>query len=230
MPKLKKLRLSKDLPGVNLYRKDKFAFIFRNIGLTSKRVKTDPAFARTRRKATEFTTAAHLAHLIYRSLLPAPVKWKGNNCYRRLLASLVKNTPLEAFSCNPAAFPQPPFFSTQTLLYPGNKKLHVLTIPPFNPLKDINAPVGATHFTLSLRLVSVNTATGKTATAFSNCPVFYRLLPAPAKERKLVLLAWEGPTTMAIAAIGIAFYYAAENDFLTFNHGHSDNLFLQPVH
>src|SRR5258706_152189 len=148
MHKLKKLRLSRDMVGLNLYRTYGLSFIFRNVGLSAKRVKTDAAFAATRQKAARFAAAARAAGLIYRSLLPRSYQWDGKSCFRKLLSCLVKGIKNEWVPCHPEGLHQARLCTLIAFECPTIEKGMVLTIPPLHPTMDINAPLSATHFKL----------------------------------------------------------------------------------
>lgn len=235
MPKLKKLRLSKDLPGVNLYRRDKFAFVFRNTGLTRKRVLNHAVFGNTRRKAAAFAYASKTAGRLYRALLPEAAAWNGKDCYHRILAQTLKGaaTPgpaLHGFPCNPHSFPQPILHAVCSLSYHPAEQMITALIPSLHPIKDINAPLGATHFTLSLTIKTWNTITGAKQSVRHEHPVFYRLNRMKTKSIKLKLPETNDAGLHIAAIAGIAFYTSSGDDLYTFNNRKSDVMDIIRVH
>jgi hypothetical protein len=229
MPKLKKLRLSKDLPGVNLYRKDKFAFVFRNVGLTSHRVKTTPAFAVTRRKAAAFSQAATTARYIYRTLLPFMEPLNSGDCYKRLLARIVQSTnasgtspahwnanALTGFQCNLHAFPQPTLHKHCTLHYIKEENTAIAHLPPLFPLTHINAPIGATHFQPALLLAAIYPHTGQKEIQTACPSVFHRLYLPTTKTIDLSLKIDPTRPAILLAAIKISFCLFSDHSFQTF--------------
>jgi hypothetical protein len=235
MPKLKKLRLSKDLPGVNLYRKDKFAFVFRNIGLTAKRVKTDAAFAATRAKATAFAGSATIAGHIYRAIKESASHLDGKDCYRRILARTVSAMPpfvttqgpvqyigLSGFQCNTHAFPQRALHALCSMDHITGQKIITARIPALFPPTDINGPWGATHFKLSLLLAIIYTDTGEKVSTLASHPILFQLALPMKRPLEATLKINIHRPAIILAAVKIAFCSGDGFCFHTWNHGTRD--------
>jgi len=235
MHKLKKLRLSKDLPGVNLYRRDKFSFVFRRPGLTAHRVNTDPAFAATRRRATAFARAAGLAAHLHRLLAPllGPVAAKTN--YRRLVAALVKDINnrqswpgrgvvniLKAFPCNSRSIPQPGLLSRYRLAYDSPNNTITLSMPSLRLTRDINPPIGATHAQPWMMLAIIQGQTGLACVKLHQENAFFPLFPGRTRKMKLSMQNVSPPAPVVLAVAGIRFWVSSPGEWAPFNHQASD--------
>ena len=236
MRKLKKLRLSKDLPGVNLYRKDKFAFVFRKRGLSSFRVKTDPAFAVTRSKAACFAHTSYIASRIYQILRPVPAAHVTSTCYKRILAELQKEknnrsdahgqtalTILQGFRVNVHSFQQPTLHSLCRLERNDEQGIVNACIPPLHLVRDINAPIGATHCSLALLLAAFNVETGVIQEKIHEEEIIYRLAPGMTSRMDLSLKQPGFTSILLLAVVGVRFFEAGRNEIYSFNHSKSDS-------
>lgn len=158
MKETKKIRITKHcIPGVILQPKDGYWQV-RQVGLTAKRVKTDPAFKRTRQQAKELAQAAKAGKLLSDALLPGTGIRK---IWPRLIpltrkaiqadtAGIVGNrnflkadwSVLQGFECNS----ETPF-NTAVHVMPAIQWLHekqqvVVSMPPFKPADNIYPPEG----------------------------------------------------------------------------------------
>jgi len=235
MRKLKKLRLSRQLGQVNIYRKDKFHYVFRNIGLTAQQVKTTLAFAATRTRASVFARASPTAARLYRLLAPMLGRHTTKNLYRNILSALVKeinrqNNPkgrrgllvLKSFPCNTGSFPQPLLHEHCTLSWHRRHKTVHLALSSLCPVTDINPPIGATHIQLTLLLAAVEIKTGNTQCKTYDEPIFYRIAPVMTRPTELSLQTPLPSSQVLIAAIGLRFWYASGEDLRPFNNRQSD--------
>ena len=229
------MRISRQLPGVNLYRKDKFHFVFRGTGLTAQQVKTGPAFAATRHHAAIFARASPLAARIHRLLAPMLGRHTTKKLYRQILAALLKDMNrqndqkgrrgllvLKSFPCNPRAIPQPLLHRQCRLTYNLTRKTIHLALPSLSPLKHLNPPIGATHIQLGLLLAAIEIKTGNTECKAYDQPVFYRIAPARTRPIELSLPTMLPSTQLLIAALTLRFWYASGDDLRPFNHRQSD--------
>ena len=136
-------------------------------GVTAKRIKSDPAFARTRENIAEFTRsgqAAKLLRIAFRSLLHAAadnrVASRLNGAMMKVLQADVVNPRgqrnvidgeavlLEGFEFNQKA-PLTVTFSAQFgASIDRATGIMIIDIPAFSPAKMISVPDGATHFRL----------------------------------------------------------------------------------
>ena len=211
----KKVRITKRcIPGVILQPKDGYWQV-RQIGLTAKRVKTDPAFKKTRQQAKELAQAAQVGKLLSDALLPGTGIRK---IWPRLIplirkalqvdaAGIVGNrdilkadwSVLQGFECNNDR----PFNSAVQVLpaiqWLPEKNQVILTMPPFKPADSIAPPEGIGYcriYTLYAYIdIHSNSTTVKKyrSTLIPWKPISIRIKPLIAamnsEENKLHLLA-----------------------------------------
>ena len=139
----------------------------RKTTIAPNRIKTDPAFARTRENATEFSRAAQAGKLLRATFYSAIYSASDNRVTSRLAGAMVgiiredaindrgyrkvlsENTPLlEGFEFNRHATLAATFAVPATTVIDRQMGRMVVSVPAFSPKKMISAPKGATHFRL----------------------------------------------------------------------------------
>ena len=237
MRTLKKLRISKHMPGVNFYRKDKFAFVFRKVGLTGYRVKTDPAFSATRKKAAGFAHASQIAGRLCKTLRPFLTPSPAKSLYKRLLTGMVMEmnyqggTPgkmnmaiLQNFQCNPRSFAQTLIHLFCGCTCNSGKKTMEVFVPSLVPVRDIDFPLGATHVRLLLVLALYAKDTAAHEVIIHNPPVFYRLNRTTTKPITLSIKTTRFNPCCALALIGLQFYYAEGDELMSYDNQKWDTM------
>ena len=222
MRKLKKLRLSKDLPGVNLYRKDKLSFVFRKVGLTPERVKTDPAFALTLSKAAAFARASSIAGQLYKMLRPLLSPWLVKTGYRRLLVCILSGMEKESA----APFPPSMEYPLCRFTYDRQQGLISVCIPPFRLAGDLDAPIGATHYKRSLLLATVSMDTGHMQTSLTQDEILYRVGRYGKKGLDTALQPTNTGASLLLAIVVIQYFGPCRDGILSFNHQKSDTMYV----
>ena len=177
MAKLKSLiKIEGALDGMTFY-KGKDGYLVRTKGGVSKnRIQNDPAFIRTRENGTEFGQMAKSGKALRQALTPMLADVKDGTLTARMMKIMtqVKNADTTSVrgSRNAAnglstaegkGFLKAFDFNSQAKLkavlladYQLNTSTGEVSIINFNPLQHMNAPVGATHVSLSSGILHVD--------------------------------------------------------------------------
>ncbi len=166
--------------GISFYKSRNGTYSARKKGgIDAKRLKTDPAFQRTRENSAEFANAASAARALRRALVSQLQSAKDSGMSARLTREMIKvlrgdlinprgkRNPMEGdlsvlagFEFNENAplsisFRVPHSVSIDRVL--GTLSLD---IPAYKPAYNVVQPVGATHYQLMMAGVEVNLADG----------------------------------------------------------------------
>ena len=173
--------------GVNFY-KSQDGYLLRELTtLDGNRIKTDPAFKRTRENGSEFSTAAKAGKFFRLTFKPVLKTGSDNRIISRLMKGMVsvlrvdtthvrgKRVPsagdltlLKGFECNDGA----PLSATlelipATLIDRVTGKATV-AISSFVPSEDVNAPVGTTHFKIVTAAAAIDFDNGTQTADFKS--------------------------------------------------------------
>ena len=163
------IKIEGTLDGLTFYKGKEGYLVRTKGGVSAKRIKTDPAFIRTRENGTEFGHCATSGKQLRQVLLPMLTDAKDSSVTSRLtqVMSRVKNedltsirglrqvsiglgtlpgrTALTGFDFNAQA----PLSSVLLADYSLTTATGEVTIAAFNPLQNLRLPEGATHVSLS---------------------------------------------------------------------------------
>jgi hypothetical protein len=191
------LRLTGAIDGVGFYERGGNYYARKSNPISGKRIKSDPAFARTRENMSEFASTAKLSKLLRDTIRPLMVSVKDNTASYRLQQTMhiVKNLDLtsargqrsvtggistaegkltvKGFSFNEHAIVKrilykQPFTDTAT---------GTITIEHLTAAEDITFPQAATHVSLRGGWARVDFATGEAELALTNTENLSRNAP-----------------------------------------------------
>ena len=150
-------------------------FVRRKTCLSGERVKSDPAFARTRQNATEFAVAAHAGKLLRRAFEPLMKYASDSRVTSRLAGALVKviqadatrpagertvmgrnTTLLGGFNFNRHSSLDKTFRAAYTASIDRATHSFTVNIPTFDPSASVQTLPGATHLRLTACGVSAD--------------------------------------------------------------------------
>ena len=230
MPKLKKLRLQSPWEGVNIFRREDGTILIRKSGLTSARVKTDPAFAVTLANALAFGVAAAWAARVSRALKSTLEKYRIKGSHKRLLGRLVTGLSaarsathemaqslIPGFECNRFSFSQKTVHNLFRITYSSDNQTITAVLPPLLPAVDINFPIGATHCKLSLLLTLVCWKPGIQYIRLHEDDTFYRINHVPSNQIEITLKQPDYGTWFVLAAVGIQYFMTSIDEQELYN-------------
>jgi hypothetical protein len=206
------------LKGMTFYKSKDGLLIRTKGGVSKQRIKTDPAFQRTRENGTEFGHNAKMSQLIRKSISNSLVLAKDFRISSRLNQTLsrVKNLDLTSARGNrkvPIGLDSPlgkevlrgfnfnsrsPFDSVFRGQYVLDSVIGSVTVTDFNPMTNLSIPEGATHVSLSVSVSAIDFETESYSTVYS-------------PKENLVLVEGSLTLTLVPAAMptvtGFVFYY-----------------------
>jgi hypothetical protein len=206
------------IPGVTLHPRDGY-YQVRQIGLTKKRVSSDPAFHGTRLHAKQLAQTAHTARLIADALTPAaPIK----NMFPRLMPLVHKAlsadleatigfrhwakaawSVLQGFEANKEA----PFHQAVKLDIPIQIHQHqaILKLPAFIPADSIIPPPAITHARIFTLYACIDFLLNKSETAKQRTTLI-PCKPITIQPKPLVIPLNNDASKLHIIAIGVEWY------------------------
>ena len=161
------IQLTGSVGNLSFYKTQDGYLVRKKGAISGDRVKSDPAFARTRENATEFARAGRAGKLLRTAFRPLLQSHSDNRVTSRLAGAMVKvikadainsrgernvvdgNTALlEGFEFNQNASLKTTFAPPIGAAIDRPTGNMVVSVPAFSPAEMISAPDGATHFRL----------------------------------------------------------------------------------
>lgn len=208
------------IPGVTLHPRDGY-YQVRQIGLTKKRVKSDPAFHLTRLHAKQLAQTAQTTKLITDALTPGTgIK----NLFPRLMPlvhqALAADTEatvgfrhwskarwslLEAFEANKEC----PFHEAIKMHTPiqfsGHSQQAIVNMPAFTPANTILPPAGVEHARIFTRYACIDPVAYKSDTSTQRTTLI-PCKPITIQPKPLVIRLNNDANKLHIIAIGVEWY------------------------
>ena len=161
------IRIEGTIGDITFYKSRDGHLVREKGGINANRIKTDPAFQRTRENGEEFGRAGKAGRVLRHALRPLLLNVKDNRLATRLVAEMMKvvladrtsergqrnvidgeTALLEGFDFNSNGKLNNTLFASYTDAINRTTGKLTVTIPAFDPTEAIAAPAGATHFQL----------------------------------------------------------------------------------
>jgi hypothetical protein len=242
------IKLNGQMGGVSFYKSSLDGYQARQKGgVDAKRIKTDPAFARTRENGSEFGRAGSNGKLLrtaFRSQLQTTGDSRMANRLSRLFNAIIKSDPiglrgertvangdldlLRGFDFNDDGKLAQTFFAPYTTDVDRATGTVSISMPAFVPTDMIAYPAGATHFRLVTAAAEVDFAENAYNVQSQETPEI-ALSALPAQPVNVTLAMPPGGTEPLFVILGIEFAQNVNGQMYTLNNGAYNALTLVAI-
>ena len=231
------LKVQGTLGDITFYKSQDGYLVREKGGVSGKRIKSDPAFARTRENGTEFGVAAQAGKLLRTAMRTAVVNTADNRIVSRIHQQMMKVLQADTTSARglrnvtngkPQLLTDFEFNSnaplSATFLAPYGVNMNRMTgelsisIPPFIPAEAIAAPAGATHYKITTGGAEVDFENHSyvVQTAQSAVLPLDGMLTTPIGQENSVTAASTNPLFLLLS---ISFYQQINSEMYLLNNG-----------
>lgn len=231
------IRLKGTLNDLTFYKSADGNLVRTKGGVSASRIKSDPAFQRTRENGTEFAEITSAGKMLRMAVGPMLFHARDRRLTSRLVAVMARIKNLDSVSARGernvaigittaegkallTGFDFNGHAALSSVFYPPisvDTSTGVVTVDSFIPKQQILAPEGATHFSMQSAFVHINFETGKFDTTYS--PAFNHALDMTATTVTLTPSGVPGAPAVSLYLVLVEFFQEVNGVQYSLNNG-----------